>query len=254
MNILIVEDEKIAVRRLTKLLSGQIPDARIVASTDTIKGTIDWFAHHPMPDLMFVDIHLADGISFEIFSKVEITCPVIFTTAYDEYALKAFEVNSIDYLLKPIDHEKLIRALKKFEKLTGSREKSLINNLALNNAIELLSGKKYKERFVVRYGQHLKSIAAGDITCFYSESKATIFISTDKIKYIVDYTMDQVVSMVDPGNFFRINRKFIISLKSIRDIITWSNSRLKLVLHDFDHPELIVAREKTLEFRKWLDR
>ena len=254
MNILIVEDEKIAVRRLVKLLEELWSDIKITGTVDTITGAVKWLENNPTPDLAFFDIQLADGLSFEIFNKIKITCPVIFTTAYDEYALKAFEVNSIDYLLKPVDSEKLSRALKKYENWIGTKKDAFIDMAVLQEAMGILKGKNFKERFVVKFGDHLKSILAKDINVFYSESKATFFLTSDNNKYLVDYTLDQLSGLLDPDKFFRINRKFMVDLNSIKDIVTWSNSRLKLVLKNFDHPDLIVAREKVQEFRKWLDR
>jgi DNA-binding LytR/AlgR family response regulator len=252
VNILIVEDEKIAARHLKKLLVELLPESEIVGFTDTVKSTIDWFKNHPSPDLSFFDIRLADGISFDVFSAVEVNCPVIFTTAYDEYALQAFEVNSIDYLLKPVESAKLEKALRKYSRLKAGGEQSPIDPGILLNALDYLAGKKYKERFVVKFGDHLKSIPASEIACFMSDLKTTFLLTADKRKHIVDFTLDQIGEMVDPREFFRINRKFIVRMKSIRDIIAWSNSRLKIVLQDFDHPDLVVAREKVQEFRKWL--
>ena len=243
MTFLIVEDEKSAVRRLTGLLEELCPGCRISGSLDTIKSAVNWIRNNPAPDLAFFDIQLADGLSFEIF-----------ITAYDEYALRAFEVNSIDYLLKPVEKEKLQRALNKYERFSGGQAPAAYDTRILQEAMEVLRKKSFKERFIVKYGDHLKSVPSKDIACFMSEGKATFFTTADKKKYLVDFTMDQVSEMLDPGNFFRINRKFIIHIDSIKDMIAWSNSRLKLVLYVMDHPDLVVAREKVQDFRRWLDR
>ena len=254
MKVLIVEDEKIAARRLAGLLEECCPECSIEGILDTVKSTLSWFENNAMPDLAFFDIRLADGNSFEIFANKKITCPVVFTTAYDQYALKAFEVNSIDYLLKPIDREKLERAVNKFRNWPRNQGKNFLNTETIQEALELLGGKNYKERFIVKFGDHLKSIPAVEITCFVSEGKATFFTTRDKKKYLTEYTMDQVEEQVDPLLFFRINRKFIISFDSIKDIVAWSNRRLRLTLHNLDHPDLVVARDKVQDFRKWLDR
>ena len=254
MKVLIVEDEKIAVRRLTQLLEELYPGCAIVGSVDTISGAVSWFENNPEPDICFFDIQLADGISFDIFAKTTIACPVIFTTAYDQYALRAFEVNSIDYLLKPVEKEKLERALMKYEKWAGREKETFLDAAVLQEALEMLKGKDYKERFVVKYGDHIKSVLTSEISCFFSEEKATFFVTDDNKKYLVDYTMDQVAGLLDPSKFFRINRKFIVAFHSMKDIVAWSNSRLKLTLQVLDHPDLVVAREKVQEFKKWLDR
>lgn len=254
MTILIVEDEKIAIRRLKRLLEELCPDCRLAGSVDTIDGAVAWFQNNETPDLAFFDIQLADGISFEIFKKIEISCPVVFITAYDEYALRAFEVNSIDYLLKPIDKEKLTRALKKYERLVALNQNRGMDPAVIRETMEMMKGKKYKERFIVKFGDHLKSVSAGDIDCFLSEEKATFFLTGEGKKFLVDFTMDQVADLLNPADFFRINRKFLIRVTAIKDIVTWSNSRLKLVLRNLDHPDLIVARERVQEFRMWLDR
>ncbi len=254
MKVLIVEDEKAAVRRLTGLLKELDADIGIAGITDTVKNTIRWFEEHDCPDIAFFDIQLADGNSFEVFEKTEVRCPVIFTTAYDQYALKAFEVNSIDYLLKPIDREKLARALAKYRRLTPDNNRFLIDPDILQNTLERIQGQHYKERYVVRYGDHIHSIPVEEICFFRSEAKAVFITLKDAKRYLVDYTLDQVVTMVDPNLFFRINRAYIIRIDAIRDIVSYSNSRLRLVLHVVDDPDMIVARERVTDFKAWLDR
>ncbi len=252
MKVLLVEDEKAAVRRLSDLLKAMRPEMEITAVLDTVSRTVDWFERNDPPGLAFFDIHLADGSSFGVFERVAVECPVIFTTAYDQYALKAFEVNSIDYLLKPIDRDKLQRALDKFDRMgPGSRQPG---QERLLNMLESLRSGDYKERFIVKYGEHLRPVPVSDIVCFFSEAKATFFVTRENRKYLVDYSLDQIGSMVDPAEFFRINRKFIVRLDAIKDIVVWSNSRLKLVLNQLEDPDLVVARERVGAFREWLDR
>jgi DNA-binding LytR/AlgR family response regulator len=196
---------------------------------------------------------LADGLSFEIFDRVEITCPVIFTTAYDQYALKAFEVYSLDYLLKPIDKAKLIKAIGKYKMVVGSTDKTLDTTI-IQNAVEMMQGKNFKERFIVKYGEHIKSVPASEICCFYSEEKITFLKTNEGRKFILDYTIEQVESLIDPAQFFRINRKFIINVEDIEDVIVYSNSRLKLIVRHFHDMDMIVARERVQRFKEWLDK
>lgn len=254
MKVLIVEDEKSAVRRLTTLLEEVEPSIEVAGITDTIISTVNWLRQHEPPNLAFFDIQLADGISFEVFDQVDLDCPVIFTTAYDQYALRAFEVNSIDYLLKPIDKEKLDKAIRKYHKIIMPERFNAIDRNTLQEVREMIRTGGYKERFVVKYGDHLRSIPTMEISYFKSESKATFLITGEKGKYLIDHSLDRVEGMIDPAKFFRINRKYLIQLDSIQDIISYSNSRLRLKLISIDDPDMIVAREKVGEFRGWLER
>ncbi len=254
MNILLIEDELQAAQRLEKLVKTVLPDAIILSRLDTVKNTVQWLKGNPSPDLIFMDIQLGDGISFSVFDQVEVKAPVIFTTAYDEYALRAFKVNSIDYLLKPIDEEGLRVAVKKFESLTSVRTDArdkMMNSISL--AMQMLS-KKYKERFVIKVGEHLKSVEVSEILFFFSLEKTTFAQTKDGRKHILDFTLDQLEELLDPKKYFRINRKYIISVDSIQDMISYTNSRLKLVLKTSDDADVIVARERVQEFKDWLDR
>ena len=253
MKVLIVEDEKSAAKRLISLLQEIDRGIEVLQVIDTVKWASKWFRDNDAPELLFLDIQLADGLSFEIFEKADVTCPVIFTTAYDQYALKAFEVYSIDYLLKPIDKEKLVKAIDKYKKIIGSVENSLDSTI-LHNALKMMRGKSFKERFIVKYGEHIKSIPIEQICCFFSEEKITFFKTYEGKNYIVDYSVEQIETLVDPGIFFRINRKFILNVKAIEDVVVYSNSRLKLVVQQFRDMDLIVAREKVQNFKNWLDK
>lgn len=254
MNVLLIEDEPQAAQRLEKLVKAIVPGVVILAKIDTVKNSVEWLTSNPPPDLILMDIQLADGISFSIFDQCEVKSPVIFTTAYDEYALKAFKVNSIDYILKPVDEAELKAAIQKFELLTGSKNSApdkMLESIGL--AMQMLT-KKYKERFVVKVGEHLKSIEVSDILFFFSLEKTTFAQTKDGRKHILDFTIEQLDGLINPDRFFRINRKYLVAADSIQDMISYTNSRLKLVLKTSYDNDVIVARERVQEFKDWLDR
>jgi len=252
MRVLIIEDEPQAAARLTSLVQELQPSWSIVATLDSVKRSVVWLKQNAC-DLILMDIQLADGLSFEVFDQVEVKTPVIFTTAYNEYALKAFKVNSIDYLLKPIDKDELVMALKKYSSLTGKLpvQDKMIESIGL--AMQMLT-KKYKERFVIKVGEHLKSIEVGEILFFFSLEKTTFAQTADGRKHILDFTLDQLDGLLDLDRFFRINRKYMVSVHAIKDMITYTNSRLKLILKTSDDDDVIVARERVQDFKNWLDR
>lgn len=255
MRVIIVEDEQIAANRLEKLLLGSSREIDVLAKLDTVKNSVEWLGKYKSPDLIFMDIQLADGLCFEIFDLVEVNCPVIFTTSYDHYAIRAFKVNSIDYILKPLDPGELYNAINKFEFLKANySEKTSPESRALHDAIKMLEQKSYKERFIVKVGEHIKSITVQDIDHFVSQEKATFAHTNENRKYILDYTLDQLMEMIDPNRFFRINRKYIISMDGFEDIISYSNNRLKIHLKHDKTMDAIVSRERVQEFKKWLDR
>lgn len=253
MNILIVEDEPLAVSHLVNLIAQVKPGSTVVERIDSIKRTVSWLKSSSQPDLIFMDIQLADGLSFGIFDQVQVSVPVIFTTAYDEFALRAFKVNSIDYLLKPVSKEDLIASFQKYETLTGapSSPNMLLENIGM--AMQMLT-KKYKERFIIKVGEHLKQVEVNDILFFFSLEKTTFAQTKDGRRHILDFTLDQLDDLLDPDRYFRINRKYIIGLGAIRDMISHTNSRLKLVLKTSDDADVIVARERVQEFKDWLDK
>lgn len=252
MNLLIIEDEPQAAQRIEKLIKAINPSAVILGKLDSVKNSVSWLKANPAPDLILMDIQLADGISFSIFDQCEVKSPVIFTTAYDEYALKAFKVNSIDYILKPIDEQELRIALNKFQSLNSTTQPDKILE-SIGHAVQMLT-KKYKERFIVKVGEHLKSIEIEEILFLFSLEKTTFAQTKDGRKHILDFTLDQLENLLNPENYFRINRKYIISAKSIQDMVSYSNSRLKLALKTWDDDDVIVARERVQEFKDWLDR
>ncbi|MCF2486688.1 LytTR family DNA-binding domain-containing protein [Dyadobacter sp. CY347] len=248
MKVLIIEDEKPAVRRLTQLLSKHLPEAQVLESLDTVSAAVSWFNHNPEPDLIFVDIQLADGISFEIFDKVKVTAPIIFCTAYDQYAIKAFKLNSIDYLLKPIDPEELTQALNKFR--SGKKEAGI--SLEQIRSLIQTPTKTFKTRFLVKLGERIQTIDIQDIAFFYSEDKITLLQTRQGKKFALDYILDEIEGMVAPEQFFRINRKYISSISAIKDVFTYSNSRLKVHLENCNDNDILISRERMGPFKTWL--
>ena len=252
MKVLIIEDEPQAARRLETLIGELAPDAIILTKIDSVISAVEWLTNNPPPDLILMDIQLADGISFTIFEQCEVKSPVIFTTAFDAYALKAFKVNSIDYILKPVDKDELGHALTKFRGIAKNipETKVLLNNIG--QAVQMLT-KRYKSRFMIKVGEHLKTIESDSILYFFSQDKASFCYTTDNRSLIIDYTMDQLEEMMDPLRFFRINRKYLISSASISDIISYTNSRLKIKIKGVQEDDCIVARERVQDFKSWLD-
>ena len=249
MNCLIVEDEKVAAERLSGLIKKCDSSIDITEVVQSVKNAAQWLNTHQAPDLIFMDIQLADGLSFEIFEQSIVKTPVIFTTAYDEYALKAFKVNSIDYLLKPIDQKELKNAIDKFKANNSPLE---IPAQVFDNILFSLT-KKHKNKFVLKVGDHIKVFTVEDIQCFYSIEKYTFLQNNSSRDYAISYSLDQLEDLLDPSMFFRINRKFIVPFSAISDIVSYSNSRLRVKLKSNDSDELIVSREKVQDFKKWLE-
>lgn len=253
MNFLIVEDEEQAAKRLKRMISSLVPDAFIHGPCESVEEAVQWFSEKPKPDLAFFDIHLADGLSFEIGEKVEVSCPIIFTTAYDQYAIRAFKLNSVDYLLKPIGEEDLSGAIEKFKsqflnhpvKIFGKEWAAQIKGDYEN---------KYKKRFVTRVGDRLQTLEVLDAAFAYSENKGTYLRSKEGKNYLVDYTLEQVDAMLDPADFFRLNRKYIARFEAVEEMVNYSNSRLKVKLQNWEDQDIVLSREKTKEFKEWLDR
>jgi DNA-binding LytR/AlgR family response regulator len=253
MKILIIEDEALAADRLLKLVTEADPNTEILAKLESVRSVVNWFNTNALPDLIFMDVQLADGLSFEIFDKVKIDTPVIFTTAYNEYALKAFKVNSIDYLLKPIDKDELQNAIAKFKKqATVSDSASHIDALILNKVKTMLQSP-YKTRFVVRIGEHIKAVSVDDISFIYSSEKSTLIRTVSGRDFALDGSIDQIANEMDPAKFFRVSRKYLVAIDHVSDIIAYSGSRLKLIMKGIEDDEIIVSREKVAEFKKWLE-
>lgn len=252
MKILIVEDEPLAAAQLAAHISTLKQNAKIVAVCDTVKSTVDWLKSNQAPDLAFFDIQLGDGLSFEIFEQVNFPHPVIFTTAFDQYAIQAFKVNSIDYLLKPIERTELEKALQKFDNFSKPKTSNITPEI-LNEIVSSLKTKNYKERFLVKVGTHLRVVETPEILYFYSFQKGTYLKHSDGKDYLLDFSLELVEEMVEPSLFFRINRKYLIALKSINDVISYSNSRLKLKVQNANEDDFLVAREKVKDFKNWLE-
>lgn len=249
---IIIEDEKPAARLLQRKLEKL--DIKVEVMLHSVEESIEWFSNNQHPDLIFLDIQLSDGLSFEIFEKIEIKSAIIFTTAYDEYALKAFKLNSIDYLLKPIDEDDLELAVSKFKTRLPKQENSLqLDFEQIKKLFQNPFEKNFKTRFTVKIGQHLKVISIDEIECFFSENKGTYIHTLDNRNYLIDGTLETLEQELEPKNFFRVSRKFIVPLKSIKEIVLYSNSRLKIVLPTYKEDEVIVSREKVQDFKVWID-
>ncbi len=251
MEVLIIEDEKPSARRLKRMLEKL--DVTVKHTLHSVEESIEWFSNNPQPELIFLDIQLSDGLSFEIFDEVSITSSIIFTTAYDEYALQAFKLNSIDYLLKPIDQEDLEKAVEKYKTFKPQQQNVQLNfediKKMLTNPVE----REYKKRFTTKIGQHLKMISVDDIECFYSENKGTYARTTEGRDYLLDTTLEQLENELAPQIFFRVNRTFFININAIKDIISYTNSRLQIKLNSYSDQDIIVARERVKDFKIWLE-
>ncbi|MEO6167923.1 MAG: LytTR family DNA-binding domain-containing protein [Chitinophagales bacterium] len=249
MKILIVEDEIAAARRLRKMIVEAVKEAEIADVLDSVKSAVKWFQENKQPDLVFMDIHLADGNCFEIVEQVEINCPIIFTTAYDTYALRAFDVNAIAYLMKPVKAADLAVAIKKYEKLKATS--SSFNYQRLIETMHAESGG-FQKRLLLKIGQTIRALEVKDIAYFHTHDKIVTIITSDSRKYPADYTLDQLEKMLDPKLFFRINRQFIVSSKAIREMYVISKSRVKMALHPPIDMETAVSSERVATFKKWL--
>ncbi len=251
MNVIIIEDEKPAARRLSRLLAEL--DVKVSTMLHSVEESITWFNKNKHPDLIFLDIQLSDGLSFEIFEKVDVKSAIIFTTAYDEYALQAFKLNSIDYLLKPIDDDELEIAVKKYKDMTSSKAQISVDFEDIKRLLVNPIEREYKKRFTVKVGQHIKIINADEIECFYSENKGTYAATKDGRNYLLDLTLENLESELEPKNFFRVSRKFYVNINYIKDIVSYTNSRLKIILNKYNDTEIIVSREKVKDFKLWLE-
>ncbi len=251
MKTVIIEDEKPSARRLKRMV--ETLQLEVVAMLHSVEESIDWFQNNPHPNLIFLDIQLSDGLSFEIFESIEISSSIIFTTAYDEYALKAFKLKSVDYLLKPIDSEELEQAVTKFI-ASNQTSKIKLDYNALKNLLYKEEKKTYKKRFTVKIGQHLKVFKTSEIECFYSENKGTYLHNTNNRNYLTDTTLDELEKTLNPLQFYRVSRNFFVHINAIKDIIDYSNSRLELKLNHFSEFQIIVSRERVKYFKEWLNK
>ncbi|TNE82018.1 MAG: response regulator transcription factor [Bacteroidetes bacterium] len=249
MNCLIIEDEAPAARRLEKMIREIDPELQILGVLDSVESALRWFDSHTAPDLLLLDVQLSDGISFEILQHKKITSSIIFTTAYDEYALQAFKENSIDYLLKPIVQEELSKAIAKFKQHQGP------NAAQLDKLLENLQPRTYKNRFLLKKGESLIPIQVEDIAFFHAQAKHVVLVAHSKEQFMVDETLDALEQQLNPNNFFRANRSYLVSAKSVKELRPSFNGKMKLFLEPkAPDDEVMVSRDKAPELRQWLSR
>jgi DNA-binding LytR/AlgR family response regulator len=252
MNVLIIEDEPFAQQELIRLLKEIDPDIRITGCIDSVEESVNFLEEGNKPDLIFLDIQLSDGLSFEIFDRTTVTAPVIFTTAFDDYAIKAFKVNSIDYLLKPIEEEDLSKAIDKFRKIKSTGD-GFFSRQQLEEVLGLYK-PSYKSRLVVKLGDKIRHIEANEIAYFFSEDKVSFLVTNDSKKYIINYSLEQIEKFMNPADFYRINRKYIAHIKAIDTIDKYFNSRLKIGLKPEVEDDVLISRTKVSDFLNWLER
>lgn len=252
MKTIIIEDEKPSARRLQRML------AKIGLQVDTmlhsVEEALDWFQKNTHPDLIFLDIQLSDGLSFEIFESIDVKSAVIFTTAFDEYALQAFKLNSIDYLLKPVSEAELAQAVKKYQERNFN--KSTLQSINFEDIKKLLVNpveRIYKQRFTVKVGQHIKIINVDDIECFFSENKGTYAYTIDGRSHLLDMSLEDLEKDINSTVFFRTSRKYLVNINAIKDMVSYTNSRLQIKLKRYPEQDIIVARERVKDFKDWLE-
>jgi DNA-binding LytR/AlgR family response regulator len=252
---LIIEDEKPAAEHLQRLINQINIKIDIITIISSVDEALLWFDNSPLPDLIFLDVQLSDGLSFEIFNHINISCPVIFTTAYEEYAIKAFKVNSIDYLLKPIGIDDLRNAINKFTSFNNNFINTYNQTLKykVDQVMKMLTNN-YKSRFVVNVGMHIRSVEVEKINLFYSLEKSTFLLDNTGKSYDIDYSLEQIEKLTDPKQFFRISRKYVANINAIADITSFTSSRLKLKIACSNDDDILVSRSKMAEFRRWLER
>jgi len=250
MKVVIIEDEQLAARRLESMIQSYDPSIIILAKLESVEESVEWFRSNAHPDLIFLDIHLEDDISFAIFEKVQVSSPIIFTTAFDEYAIRAFKLKSIDYLLKPIDQEQLNNAISKYKLWNGSQPEVV----DLSKLYELINKRdiKYRDRFSVSFGQKIKSFEMDEIAYFYSKEGLTFAVLTDQKHYPVDYSLDNLLNELNPTDFFRINRQYLVKHSSIKQVHIFPKSHLKLELSPKPVDDTFVSIDKVTAFKKWL--
>jgi len=252
MNIIILEDEELAARRLETMIKQFDPSINILAKIESVEEAIRWFNSNPEPDLIFLDIHLEDDLSFAIFDKVEVKSPIIFTTAFDEYAIKAFKLKSIDYLLKPISQDDLNKAIHKYQ----DWNKANMPLVDMQSLFDLINKKvpAYKNRFSITIGTKIKTFEISEIAYFFSQSSISFMVTNDNMEYPIDYSLDQLIELLDPTQFFRINRQYLVKVKSIANVHVFPKSRLKIDLIPARKDEVFVSIDKVTKFKDWLNR
>lgn len=252
MRILIIEDEHYAAKRLESMIQKYLPEGRILEVIDSVEHAVDWLNKNAEPNLVFLDIQLADGLSFQIFQNIEISCPIIFTTAHDEYAIKAFKVNSIDYLLKPVEEEHFEVAIEKYKNLYESGPVVVDWNQLNENILNVKDS--YKSRFLIKIGNSYSYLKTSDIKYIFSEDGISFAVNQNDKKHILDSPLDKIESRLNPDAFFRISRKYIIALPHLKKVHQYFNNRLKIDINTKHDLEFIVSREKVKYFKEWLDK
>jgi two-component system response regulator LytT len=251
MTVIIIEDEKPAARRLNRMLLSLGIEAKTMLHS--VEESLNWLQNNEHPDLIFLDIQLSDGLSFEIFEEIDVKSAIIFTTAYDEYALKAFKLNSIDYLLKPLDEDELKFAVDMFKEKQPKQTNVQLNLDAIRKLLINPVDRKFKKRLTIKVGQHIKIINIDAVECFYSENKSTYIHTLENRNHLLDNSLEYWQQQLNPEYFYRVNRTFIVQINSIKDIIAYSNSRLKLILHSYNETEIILSRERVKDFKNWIN-
>lgn len=258
MNVVIIEDENLTARRLEGQLKKYDPGIEVLDRLPSVKRAVEWFQTHPAPDLVFMDIHLEDNLGFAIFDQVQLQAPVIFTTAYDEYMIKAFKVNSIDYLLKPVNYEELVAAIEKFKALkqqfAQQPAQAQPDLSALLQFVNQSKEPEYKQRFMVTVGPKIRSIETSDVAYFFLEEKITFLVTAEGQNLPLDYSLDKLAQMLDPRRFFRISRQYIVSLPAIKQIYAYSAGKLKLDLQPKPRHEVFVSGDRMSDFKEWLGK
>lgn len=255
ITVVIVEDEGLVARDLQQMLLKIDEDLEVVAQLRSVKSAVDWFKNNAQPDLLFLDIQLSDGVSFEVLEQVDLSCPIIFTTAYNEYALRAFKVNSIDYLLKPVDQTDLAQALGQFRRFHRPKaDYALDIQTLLQDLRDPMAGRKYRERFLVHHGNSFMPVNTNQIACFYRQEVIFVYLLTGE-KYISNLnTMDEIEELVDPKKFYRANRQSLVSIDAVQSIKPGVNGKVSAILPAITKLELDISREKAAEFKAWLER
>jgi two-component system LytT family response regulator len=248
MNIVLIEDEHLAAEKLERYLLKYNSEIKVLTILSSISDAVNWFQNNANYDVVFMDIQLTDGLSFEIFSQIKISKPVIFTTAFDEYAVDAFKVNSIDYVLKPITFTDISKAMNKLKLM-----QNIFSSETVSNVLEMVHQKKEKDRFLVRLGNHIYSIKTAEISLFYAEGRTVYLVTNENKKFIIDFKLEDLNNVLKSTSFFRVNRSFIVNINAIKDVIVYSNSRLKITPKATIDKEIIVSREKVNIFKTWLE-
>lgn len=254
MNVLIIEDETLAAERLAELLIKYDSAIQVLEILDSVEDSVAWMLTHPSPDLILMDIHLSDGLSFSIFNQVPVHSPIIFTTAFDQYAIQAFKVNSIDYLLKPVSFISLAQSMQKWKTLASGHYVWATTNLKKVAETLMQQNRNYKTRFLVKYGDNLQFKNTSDVAYFYADGKIAYLVTTDNKRFVIEYTLEELEELLDLSLFFRLNRKVIVQLHSIKQIKSSLHGRLKVLVQPTPDFEMYVSRERVADFKAWLDK